>query len=90
LSTFLAGFTVKAFGFNIAFLGLASIALLGMLFFAVLMPETKEYRQTPAASWGGFTGASLDHKLLTEDKILTGLPVSEPVRREELIEQRWT
>lgn len=41
LSNFLAGFVVRSFGFNTAFLGLAAIAFLGMIFFAVLMPETK-------------------------------------------------
>lgn len=41
LSNFLAGFVVKAFGYNAGFLGLAGIAFAGMLFFAVLMPETR-------------------------------------------------
>jgi MFS family permease len=41
LSNFLAGFVVKDFGFNAAFLGLAGIAVTGMGFFAVFMPETR-------------------------------------------------
>lgn len=48
LSNFLAGFVVKSFGYNVGFLGLASIAFAGMLFFALLMPETKNYRRTIA------------------------------------------
>lgn len=43
LSNFLAGFVVKSFGYTVTFLGLASVALVGMLFFAVWMPETKDY-----------------------------------------------
>lgn len=59
LSNLLAGFVVKSFGYNLAFAGLAGIAFAGMLFFALLMPETKNYagsafrgspeKQTPAA-----------------------------------------
>jgi len=44
LSNFIAGFVVKGFGFNTAFLGLAGIACVGMLFFALFMPETRERR----------------------------------------------
>lgn len=44
LSNFLAGFVVKAFGYNTGFLGLAAVALAGLLFFAVFMPETREYK----------------------------------------------
>ena len=44
LSNFLAGFVVRSFGYSTAFLGLAAIAFTGMLFFALLMPETKNYR----------------------------------------------
>jgi MFS family permease len=44
LSNFIAGFVVKSFGFNTAFLGLAGIACGGMLFFALFMPETRERR----------------------------------------------
>ena len=44
LSNFLAGFVVRSFGYNVGFLGLASVAFAGMLFFALLMPETKGYR----------------------------------------------
>ncbi len=43
LSNFLAGFVVKAFGFNTGFLGLAAIALAGTLVFAIFMPETLNY-----------------------------------------------
>lgn len=44
LSNVLAGFVVKSFGYNLAFAGLAGIAFAGMLFFASLMPETKNFR----------------------------------------------
>jgi MFS family permease len=44
LSNFIAGFVVKSFGFNTAFLGLAGIACAGMSFFALFMPETRERR----------------------------------------------
>ncbi|MBV9680139.1 MAG: MFS transporter [Acidobacteriaceae bacterium] len=44
LSNFVAGFIVKAFGYNTGFLGLAAVALAGLLFFALFMPETKEYK----------------------------------------------
>ena len=43
LSNFLAGFVVKSFGYNVGFLGLACVAFAGMLFFTLLMPETKDY-----------------------------------------------
>jgi MFS family permease len=46
LSNFIAGFVVKSFGFNTAFLGLAAIACAGMLFFAFFMPETQERGQS--------------------------------------------
>jgi hypothetical protein len=39
------GFVVKSFGYNTGFLGLGVIAAAGMLFFALLMPETKDYRR---------------------------------------------
>ena len=48
LSNFISGFVVKSFGYNVAFLGLAAIAFTGMLFFLLLMPETKEYRRSRA------------------------------------------
>ena len=44
LSNFIAGFVVKSFGFNTAFLCLAVIACSGMLFFALFMPETRGRR----------------------------------------------
>lgn len=50
LSNFIAGFVVKSFGFNTAFLGLACIACAGMLFFAFCMPETRERRSTSLAN----------------------------------------
>lgn len=49
LSNFLAGFVVRSFGYNIAFLGLAAIAFTGLLFFALLMPETKNEGRPLAA-----------------------------------------
>lgn len=49
LSNFIAGFVVKSFGFNAAFLGLAAIACAGMLFFALFMPETRERRSKALA-----------------------------------------
>jgi MFS family permease len=49
LSNFTAGFVVKAYGFNVGFLGLAAIALAGTLFFALLMPETKTFRERSPA-----------------------------------------
>jgi MFS family permease len=49
LSNFLAGFVVKSFGHNAGFLGLAGIALTGLAFFALFMPETKD-QTTPKAA----------------------------------------
>ena len=40
-----AGFIAKTFGFNVSFICLASMALLGNLFFTSFMPETKERGQ---------------------------------------------
>ena len=40
VSNFLAGFAVKHLGYNVAFLGLAGVALAGLTFYAVFMPET--------------------------------------------------
>jgi MFS family permease len=48
LSNFVAGFVVKAFGYNTGFIGLAAVAFAGLLFFAFLMPETREYRRQAA------------------------------------------
>src|ERR1700733_9878294 len=42
LSNFLAGFVVRSFGYNVAFLGLAASAFTGLLFYALLIPETKD------------------------------------------------
>jgi MFS family permease len=42
LSNFLAGFVVKSLGHNAGFLGLAGIASIGLAFFALFMPETKD------------------------------------------------
>jgi predicted MFS family arabinose efflux permease len=44
LSNLLAGLVVKQFGYNVGFLGLAAVAFCGMLLFAALMPETRDYR----------------------------------------------
>jgi MFS family permease len=41
LSNLLAGFVVKSLGHNAGFLGLAGIASIGLVFFALFMPETK-------------------------------------------------
>jgi MFS family permease len=48
LSNSIAGHIVKLAGFNIGFLTLAGVALAGMLVFAILMPETKDYRRANA------------------------------------------
>jgi MFS family permease len=40
-SNLLSGFVVQIFGYTIAFMTLAAIALGGLVFFALLMPETK-------------------------------------------------
>jgi MFS family permease len=42
LSNLLAGFVVKSLGHNAGFLGLAGIASIGLVFFALFMPETKD------------------------------------------------
>jgi MFS family permease len=42
ISQIFAGFIARSFGFNTAFFTLACIAISGFLFFAFLMPETKE------------------------------------------------
>ncbi len=49
LSNSIAGFVVRDFGYNAGFLGLAGIALVGSLFFALCMPETEDYA-SPTAS----------------------------------------
>ena len=41
ISQLFAGFIAKSFGFNISFFALACTAIIGSLFFAFLMPETK-------------------------------------------------
>ena len=43
LSNFLSGFVVKHLGHNAGFLGLAGIAVAGLVFFALIMPETKDH-----------------------------------------------
>lgn len=40
LGNFLAGFAAKSFGFPATFIGLACVALAGLLFYALRMPET--------------------------------------------------
>ena len=49
LSNFVAGFVVKAFGYDTGFLTLAAVAFTGMLFFAVFMPETRNHRRQSAS-----------------------------------------
>ncbi len=41
ISQLFAGFIAKSFGFNVSFFSLALMAIIGSLFFAFLMPETK-------------------------------------------------
>jgi len=41
LSNLIAGFIVKSWGFNIGFLSLAALSIIGLLFFWTFMPETK-------------------------------------------------
>jgi MFS family permease len=48
LSNFLFGFVVRSFGYNVAFLGLAAIAFTGLLFYALLMPESKDVQTEPS------------------------------------------
>jgi MFS family permease len=48
ISNLVAGFVVQAFGYSIAFMALAVVAALALLFFAMLMPETGP-RSTVAA-----------------------------------------
>lgn len=43
LSQILAGNIAKFFGFQMSFLFLASVAMIGIIYFAVLMPETKKW-----------------------------------------------
>ena len=43
LSNFLAGFIVNSFGYNAGFASLAAIAGAGMVFFALCMPETRDF-----------------------------------------------
>lgn len=49
LSDFLSGFVVKHLGHNAGFLGLAGIAVAGLVFFALFMPETKNERASTKA-----------------------------------------
>lgn len=42
LSNVFAGLVARSFGFHIGFFSLASVGLFGALFFALLMPETKD------------------------------------------------
>ena len=50
VSNVLAGFIVKAAGFNAGFLTLATIAGVGLIFFALAMPETRLQGHDPAIS----------------------------------------
>ena len=45
LSNLLIGFVVKAAGFNTGFLTLAGLAVAGLLFYVVAMPETLNTKQ---------------------------------------------
>jgi len=55
MSNLVAGFVVQAFGYSIGFVTLAMIAIIALLFFAILMPETGP-RSGPAADLPGRTG----------------------------------
>jgi len=41
MSNLVAGYVVQAFGYSIGFITLATIAIIALLFFAILMPETE-------------------------------------------------
>ncbi len=41
LSNLVSGFIVEAFGYPVGFLSLAAIALVALVFYALLMPETR-------------------------------------------------
>jgi predicted MFS family arabinose efflux permease len=57
MSNLVAGFVVQAFGYSIGFITLATIALIALLFFAILMPETGP-RSGPATVHPGTTGTA--------------------------------
>jgi MFS family permease len=48
VSNLVAGFIVKAAGFDAGFLALAAVAVFGCLFFALAMPETRLATEAPA------------------------------------------
>lgn len=57
LSNALSGFVVRSFGYNVGFLGLAAVAFAGLLFFALLMPETKNYQVVKRRGTATFVAA---------------------------------
>jgi sugar phosphate permease len=57
LSNLVAGFVVQAFGYSVGFITLATIAIIGLLFFAILMPETGP-RSGPVADLPGTAGTA--------------------------------
>jgi MFS family permease len=57
LSNVLAGFVVKSLGHNAGFLGLAGIASIGLVFFALFMPETKDQNNREIATTPSPTAA---------------------------------
>ena len=50
-----AGFVVQVFGYTVGFITLAAIAFGGLIFFALLMPETKSEESTRLKSPQGDT-----------------------------------
>ena len=57
LSNLVAGFVVQAFGYSVGFITLATIAIIALLFFAILMPETGP-RSGPVADLLGTAGTA--------------------------------
>jgi sugar phosphate permease len=55
LSNLTAGYVVQGFGYASGFLYLAGIASVALVFFAVLMPETRASRSEPSVAHQGNT-----------------------------------
>jgi MFS family permease len=55
LSNFISGFVVQYFGYPAAFLFLAAIALAALIFFALMMPETRGYGENVRSADEGRT-----------------------------------